>query len=343
MTTIVKLQTKQVIPKKHNKETDMATNKKPTKKPVASRATSKTSSSRVAPRKTASRSTPPKSSSIVASKKGSFFSKRRGIVLVVVLVVFGGIGTYLLQQSQAATYSNYGCTTYPTLRKGSKGNCVKKLQNTLQKKWGYNTGGVDGNFGTKTDASVRAFQKKKGLKVDGVVGSATWRVVRQGVTYVSTARPVGSGSSNPSGGGGYGQPLSSVNTTITRCVGVYKHPIGGDMRRHSGIDMGASTGTTIRAVKGGKVVASTYGGSAGNYVRIDHGSTTSTSMHMSKRSVSTGQTVTKGQKIGEVGSTGGSTSPHLHLSMTGVSVTNGWYDVIPKSGYRVACKAGSQP
>ncbi len=203
----------------------MPSPKKPTKKPVASRATSKTSSSRVAPRKTASRSTPPKSSSIVASKKGSFFSKRRGIVLVVVLVVFGILGTYLLQQGQAATYSNYGCTTYPTLRKGSSGNCVKKLQNTLQKKWGYKLNkGVDGDFGSSTDSAVRDFQTKHkkavGGKVDGVVGKDTWPELRRGVTYISTAKPVGSSTSSP--GGSSTSSSSSRSAKINKMISLAK-------------------------------------------------------------------------------------------------------------------------
>ena len=61
------------------------------------------------------------------------------------------------------------------LRKGAKGRQVKALQ-TLLIGYGYSCGssGVDGDFGSATDKAVRAFQKAKGLTVDGVVGPATW-------------------------------------------------------------------------------------------------------------------------------------------------------------------------
>jgi hypothetical protein len=61
------------------------------------------------------------------------------------------------------------------LRKGAKGEQVKALQRMLYA-MGYDLGtaGVDGSFGSKTDAAVRAYQKNKKLEVDGVVGPATW-------------------------------------------------------------------------------------------------------------------------------------------------------------------------
>ena len=62
------------------------------------------------------------------------------------------------------------------LKKGSKGDQVKALQRMLHA-MGYNIGSnnpIDGDFGSKTDAAVRAYQKKYGLVVDGVVGKQTW-------------------------------------------------------------------------------------------------------------------------------------------------------------------------
>ena len=64
--------------------------------------------------------------------------------------------------------------TWPTLRRGSKGNAVKECQALLEK-CGYDLGpcGVDGDFGRMTEKAVRAFQKDRGLKVDGIVGPVT--------------------------------------------------------------------------------------------------------------------------------------------------------------------------
>lgn len=55
---------------------------------------------------------------------------------------------------------------------GARGDDVKKIQ-TVLKKWGYYKGAVDGIFGSGTLQAVKAFQKKNGLKVDGIVGPAT--------------------------------------------------------------------------------------------------------------------------------------------------------------------------
>lgn len=68
--------------------------------------------------------------------------------------------------------------TNPTLKKGSKGEYVTKLQ-TLLKEKGYDLGkwGVDGDFGSATLAAVKAFQKANGLTVDGIVGKNTWNAL----------------------------------------------------------------------------------------------------------------------------------------------------------------------
>ena len=110
----------------------------------------------------------------------------------------------------------------------------------------------------------------------------------------------------------------SYCTYITSRQGPRIHPITGQYSNHGGTDIGASYGSAIYAADSGKVVQSSDGwnGGWGNYVMIDHGNGMQTLYaHMSSRAVSVGQTVSKGQTIGYVGSTGNSTGPHLHFEM----------------------------
>ena len=95
------------------------------------------------------------------------------------------------------------------------------------------------------------------------------------------------------------------------------HPIYHEMRFHAGEDIGAPTGTPILAADSG--VAAVYpdnGNGYGNYIMINHGGGRVTLYaHMSAFAISNGASVTQGQVIGYVGSTGNSTGPHLHFEV----------------------------
>jgi murein DD-endopeptidase MepM/ murein hydrolase activator NlpD len=85
---------------------------------------------------------------------------------------------------------------------------------------------------------------------------------------------------------------------------------------HPGIDIGAGTGTPIKAAAAGRVIVSGYSGGYGNLIVIDHGNGIATAYaHQSSLAASTGQRVSQGQVIGYVGSTGFSTGPHLHFEV----------------------------
>lgn len=86
---------------------------------------------------------------------------------------------------------------------------------------------------------------------------------------------------------------------------------------HQGIDLAAAMGTPIYAAKDGSCTVPSYDGDGyGNYVTIDHGDGIQTRYaHMSTVAVTNGQTVTAGEVIGFVGSTGNSTGPHLHFEV----------------------------
>lgn len=109
---------------------------------------------------------------------------------------------------------------------------------------------------------------------------------------------------------------------VTSYYGGRIHPIYGTASHHDGMDLANSTGTTIMASNKGEVVHAGWLWGFGYAVMVYHGSAgydyTTLYGHMSKISVSEGQGVARGQKIGEVGSTGNSTGPHLHFqAMTG--------------------------
>lgn len=123
------------------------------------------------------------------------------------------------------------------------------------------------------------------------------------------------GSSGSIGSGGY---VSTGNFTWP--VPGFTNISCGYSSGHKAIDIsgGGRTiyGTPIVAADSGKVVTATYHYSYGNYVMIDHGGGYSTLYaHASSLAVSVGQTVTKGQTIAYVGSTGNSTGPHLHFEV----------------------------
>ena len=85
---------------------------------------------------------------------------------------------------------------------------------------------------------------------------------------------------------------------------------------HTGLDIATAAGTPIKAAASGTVTFSGRKGSYGYMVVISHGNNVQTYYaHCSKLYVSAGQTVTQGQKIAAVGSTGNSTGPHLHLEV----------------------------
>jgi peptidoglycan hydrolase-like protein with peptidoglycan-binding domain len=85
--------------------------------------------------------------------------------------------TYEVESEKPAVKKEEECVVnIKMLQKGSKGDSVKALQ-TLLIGYGYSCGkwGADGDFGAGTDGAVKAYQKAKGLEVDGIVGTNTWK------------------------------------------------------------------------------------------------------------------------------------------------------------------------
>lgn len=117
-------------------------------------------------------------------------------------------------------------------------------------------------------------------------------------------------------GGEFTWPTPSCHYITSHFSPRRKNPVTGVYKRHTGVDIGAGYGTTIVAANSGTVTLAGWNSGYGNCVIIDHGGGKATLYgHMSAYSVSQGQKVTKGQKIGAVGSTGNSTGPHLHFEI----------------------------
>ncbi len=79
------------------------------------------------------------------------------------------------------------------VKTGSRGQIVKTIQTKL-KRWGYYNGSVDGIFGTQTKNAVMYFQRKNGLTVDGIVGSATAKAM--GVSLSGSTASSGTTTAN---------------------------------------------------------------------------------------------------------------------------------------------------
>ena len=126
-------------------------------------------------------------------------------------------------------------------------------------------------------------------------------------------------------------------TKITSNYGMRVHPITGQYKLHTGVDISAPIGANFVAANDGIVTKAEYNTAYGNMVIIDHGGGISTLYaHGSEILVTVGQTVKRNEAILKVGSTGYSTGPHAHFEVriNGVVtnpieyITNG---VIPES------------
>lgn len=118
----------------------------------------------------------------------------------------------------------------------------------------------------------------------------------------------------PSGNGALSNPCPSAY--ISSEFGGRASPGGIGSTNHKGRDYAAGSGSPIYAAAGGTVTTVAYNGARGNYVVINHGNGLSTLyQHCSATYVSVGQSVSVGQNIAAVGSTGASTGPHLHFEV----------------------------
>lgn len=107
-----------------------------------------------------------------------------------------------------------------------------------------------------------------------------------------------------------------VRGRLASRFGMRYHPVLRRRKMHTGTDVSARSGTPIKAAHGGRVLWSGWKKAYGKTVIIDDGGGTTTVYgHASKLSVKAGQPIKRGEYIGNVGSTGWSTGPHLHFEV----------------------------
>jgi murein DD-endopeptidase MepM/ murein hydrolase activator NlpD len=265
------------------------------------------------------------------------FQSRKG------LSVDGVVGpkTWAALGGGASTSPAPNKCTVTVVRYGSSGALVKTLQGRLRIS-------ADGSFGPQTLSAVKSYQRSKGLSADGIVGPKTWSALG--------GFPCGTGGGGGGGGGGGDTPAdpnasyklpfpSGVSHKITQSPsGTFSHD---DRYSKYAIDFGMPTGSTVVASRSGSVYKAgwdSYGG--GNSVMVrDASGYCMQYNHLSRINVSRGQSVTQGQRVGNAGSTGNSTGPHLHW---GLVTCSGYVSVyVPRSvergtSYPVGVYARSQ-
>ncbi len=170
---------------------------------------------------------------------------------------------------------------------------IKDLQGKLNLK-GYNLK-VDGMVGNNTINAIKNFQNQNGLVVDGIAGTNTYKKLNE--------------TSNVSNK--YRYPVNFI--AITQYYS----------SKHMAIDLGWSSSDggknqSIYACYDGTVITNTYASDAGNFVAIRHDNgDVSRYLHLDKKpNLFVGQRVQKGEKIGNMGTTGRSTGNHLHFDLT---------------------------
>lgn len=128
----------------------------------------------------------------------------------------------------------------------------------------------------------------------------------------ATASGAAEGDAPVANESGYIRPASGP---ITSGYGGRIHPVLGYFKGHDGVDFGAACGAPVKAAKSGTVVAVEYHHASGNRVKIDHGNGVVTGYyHLQGFNTSVGATVSQGDVVGYVGSTGRSTGCHLHFA-----------------------------
>lgn len=144
---------------------------------------------------------------------------------------------------------------------------------------------------------------------------AASRPSRGGSSSQSNTKPSNSGSSSSQVSTNGMYSITGTRYAITSPFGYRTSPVGRGQEFHKGIDIGAPNGAPVYSLKAGTVTYAGWMEGYGKVVVVSHGDISTLYAHNSSLLVSPGQTVSGGQQLSNVGSTGWSTGPHIHFEV----------------------------
>lgn len=164
-----------------------------------------------------------------------------------------------------------------------------------------------------TNRRAQVLEEVRARKAEFENEIAALQAESSSITAFLKSRQAGQGT-RQAGTGVLASPVPGAR--VTSPFGMRLHPILGVWRMHTGADFAAGMGTPLRAAADGVVIAAGPRGGYGLTTIIDHGGSLATMYaHQSAILVRAGQSVTRGQVVGRVGSTGLSTGPHAHFEV----------------------------
>lgn len=152
------------------------------------------------------------------------------------------------------------------------------------------------------------------VDLTGAVTEATAEAEKKAIAEAKAAAKAKAAAASSSTAGSSGRIVPTRNYQITATYGQSGGYWSGG--HHTGLDFAAPVGTPVFAAMSGTVVEAGWGGSYGNYVLVKHGNGHSTMYaHLNTIGAGVGQSVSAGQQIGTVGTSGNVTGAHLHFEV----------------------------
>lgn len=193
----------------------------------------------------------------------------------------------------------------------------------------------------RVENGINQLKKDDNTKSDGAIGGAEENIIKDENSNQSEVHGASSDNSNVNQNGDLQQSsdgsvnvqslsqeeqdianikltstfIKPIQGTITSRFGQREPTTSTVPKNHTGVDIGANTGTKILSATGGEVVLASEEGDYGKHLKIQVGDVSIIYAHCNNLYVKQGDYVTQGQEIAEVGSTGNSTGPHLHFEI----------------------------